>query len=111
MNCYSMDSNTAVLEVFADDGTSYLLPYSQFLRGERTPNPAVEHEPAAPPEKLLLHFAQAEVVILGSGLKFVAGGIQKYDLKYVRAVDRLLIFDATLGAHIAAVTVTLNKQN
>jgi hypothetical protein len=111
MDCYSSDSSTAVLEVFADNGISYLLPYAQFLRAERLANPALEKEPDAPPEKMLLHFGQAEVVILGSGLKFVADGIRKYDLKYVKSADRLLTFNPALGAHIAAITVTLTKEN
>ncbi len=46
-----------------DDGISYLLPYAQFLYAERIANPAVEKEPDAPPEKMLVHFAQADVVV------------------------------------------------
>jgi hypothetical protein len=99
------------LEVFADNGISYLLPYAQFLRAERSANPALDQEPDAPPEKMLLHFVQADVLILGCGLKPVADGIRKYDLKYVRSANRVLTFDPTQGAHIAAITVTLTKEN
>ena len=50
------------LNVVADDGISYLLPYAQFLYAEMISNPALEKEPDAPPEKMLICFAVAEVV-------------------------------------------------
>jgi len=95
--------------VIADDGISYLLPYAQFLYAERIANPVLEKEPDAPPEKLLVHFAQADVVVLGSGLKRLAAGIQKYELRFVKSADRRLA--ATLSTHIAAVTLTLTKES
>jgi hypothetical protein len=49
--CLGADSTVAALDVLADDGTSYLLPYAQFLYAERISNPAVKKEPDAPPEK------------------------------------------------------------
>ena len=107
--CYATDSTTAALDVMADDGTSYLLPYAQFLYAERIANPALEKEPDAPPEKLLVHFAQADVVVLGSGLKRLAAGIQKYELRFVKSADRRLA--ATLNTHVAGVTLTLTNQN
>ena len=67
--CLGNDSTIAALEVFADDGISYLLPYAQFLYAEKISNPALEKEADAPPEKMLIHFACAEVIVLGSGLK------------------------------------------
>jgi hypothetical protein len=94
--------------VFADDGRSYLLPYAQFLSAERFSNPALEQEPDAPPEKMLIRFAQAEVVVLGSGLKTIEGGIQKYRLQFVNSADRRLA--ATLNTHIAAVTIAFTKE-
>ena len=51
----------------------------------------------------------AEVVVLGSGLKRLEHGIQKYELKFVKSADRRLA--ATLSTHIAAVTLTLTKEN
>ena len=67
--CVDSDSTVAALEAIADDGISYLLPYAQFLYAERISNPALEKEPDAPPEKMLIRFASADVVVLGSGLK------------------------------------------
>jgi hypothetical protein len=107
--CLGGDPNIAALEAIADEGISYLLPYAQFLYAEKIPNPALEKEPDAPPEKMLIHFACADVVILGSGLKRLAQEIQKYELKFVKSEDRRLA--ATLKTHIAAVTVTLTKEN
>jgi len=95
--------------VFADNGTSYLLPYAQFLYAERISNPALEKEPDAPPEKMRIFFATAEVVVLGSGLKRLEHGIQKSELKFVKSADRRLA--ATLSTHIAAVTLTLTKES
>jgi hypothetical protein len=107
--CLERDSTIAALEAIADSGISYLLPYAQFLYAEKIPNPALEKEPDAPPEKMLIHFACADVVVLGSGLKRLEQDIQKYELKFVKSADRRLA--ATLKTHIAAVTVTLTKEN
>jgi hypothetical protein len=107
--CLGSDSTIAALDAFADDGISYLLPYAQFLYAERISNPALEKESDAPPEKVLIHFARADVVVLGSGLKRLEQGIQKYELKFVKSADRRLA--ATLNTHIAAVTVTLTREN
>jgi hypothetical protein len=79
------------------------------LYAEKVPNPALEKEPDAPPEKMLIHFACADVVVLGSGLKRLEQDIQKYELKFVKSADRR--FAATLKTHIAAVTVILTKEN
>ena len=107
--CLERDSTIAALEAIADGGISYLLPYAQFLYAEKISNPALEKEPDAPPEKMLIHFACADVVVLGSGLKRLEQEIQKYELKFVKSADRR--FAATLKTHIAAVTVTLTKEN
>jgi len=106
--CLGSDPNIAALEIIADDGISYLLPYAQFLYAERISNPALEKEPDAPPEKMLIHFVSAHVVVLGSGLKRLEAEIQKYELKFVKSADRRLA--AMLKTHIAAVTVTLTKE-
>jgi hypothetical protein len=107
--CLGSDSTIAALEIIADDGISYLLPYAQFLFAEKISNPALEKEPDAPPEKMLIHFVSAHVVVLGSGLKRLEAEIQKYELKFVKSADRRLA--ATLKTHIAAATVTLTKEN
>ena len=72
--CLERDSTIAALEAIADDGISYLLPYAQFMYAEKISNPALEKEPDAPPEKMLIHFACADVVVLGSGLKRLEAG-------------------------------------
>ena len=106
--CFGSDSTVATLNVFADDGNSYLLPYAQFLYAEMISNPALEHEPDAPPEKLLLRFAVAEVAVLGSGLKALERAIQKYELKFVKSADRR--YAATFKTHVAAVTIAFTKE-
>ena len=107
--CFDTDSTAAALNVLADDGASFLLPYAQFLFAERESNPALEKEPDAPPEKMRIGFAQAEVVVLGSGLKALERALQKLELKFVKAADRRLA--ATLNTHVAAVTITFAKEN
>jgi len=106
--CFDTDSTIAALDVLADDGISYLLPYAQFLSAERTSNPALEKEPDAPPEKILIHFARADVIVLGCGLNTLERAIQKYELKSVKSVDRRLA--AMLKTHVAALTVTLTEE-
>lgn len=107
--CYGIDPNVASLNVYVDDEHSYLLPYAQLLYAETTPNPALEKNADAPPEKLVICFAVAEVTLLGSGLQAVARKIQKCDLNFVKAIDRR--FAVTLKTHVAAVTITLTKEN
>jgi hypothetical protein len=107
--CLDRDSTIAALEAIADDGISYLLPYAQFMYAEKMSNPVLKKEPDASPEKVLIHFACADVVVLGSGLKRLTQEIQKYELKFVKSADRRLA--ATLKTHIAAVTVILTREN
>ena len=107
--CFDIDPTVATLNVFADDEHSYHLPYAQFLYAEMIPNPALEKEPDAPPQRLLICFAVAEVAVLGSGLKSLERAIQKYELKFVKAADRRLA--ATLNTHIAAVTTAFTKES
>jgi hypothetical protein len=107
--CLDIAPAITALNVLADSGVSYLLPYAQFLYAEKICNPALEKEPDAPPEKIRMIFAQAEVVILGSGLKRLEREIQKCELEFVKAADRRLA--PTLNTHIATVTVTLAKES
>lgn len=107
--CFDIDLTVAMLNVFADDERSYYLPYAQFLFAELTPNPALEHKPDAPPEKMLIRFAKAEVVILGSGFKALERALQKYELKFVKSADRR--YAAALKTHVAFVTVTFAKDH
>ena len=107
--CFSSDVKCAALNVYADDRHNYLLPYAQLLSAERFSNPALEQEPEAPPEKMLIRFAQAEVVVLGCGLDAVERDLQRYELNFIMAAPRR--FAGLLHAHIAAVTITFTKEN
>jgi hypothetical protein len=105
--CLGSDLQITALNVIADNGISYLLPYAQFLHAERVPNPFLERVSEAPTEKMLICFATAEVVVLGIGLKAVERMIQKYELKFIKSADRR--FAAALKTHIAAVSLTFTK--
>ncbi len=107
--CFDTDAQVAALAAISDDGISYLLSYAQFLYAERISNPALEKEPDAPSEKMLIHFARAEVAVAGSGLKRLESAMQRFELKFVKSADRRLA--TALNTHIAAVTVTLTKEN
>jgi len=106
--CLGSDPNIAALEVIADDGISYLLPYAQFLYAERIANPALEKEPEAPPEKMSIHFACANVVVLGSGLKWLERRLQQYELSFVMSADSRL--GAVYDTLITTITLTLTKE-
>jgi hypothetical protein len=97
----------ATLNVFADDEHSYHLPYAQFLYAELTPDPALERDVDAPPEKLVIAFAVANVTVLGSGLSHLERAIQKYELKFVKSASRR--YAAALKTHVAAVTISFTK--
>jgi hypothetical protein len=107
--CIGQNPNAAAVTVLTDDGISYLLPFAQFLYAERTANPALVREPEAPPEKMSIHFAYAEVIVLGSGLERLEHGLQEYELSFVVPADSHLsdVYDT----HITSVTVTLTKEN
>ena len=106
--CYGSDPTVATLNVFADDERSYQPPYAQFLYAEMTPNPAMEKDADAPPEKLLISFVVAKVTVLGSGLKSLEKAIQKYELKFVKSADRRYV--AALKSHVAAVAISFTKE-
>jgi hypothetical protein len=106
--CCGNDPTVATLNVFADDEHSYQLPYAQFLYAEMTPNPALKKDADAPPEKLLICFATVEVTVLGSGLKSLERAIQKYELKFVKSVERR--YTAALKTHVAAVAIHFTKE-
>jgi hypothetical protein len=108
-NCYDIDPNAAALKVYADDGHNYLLAYAQFLYVDSFANPALEQDPEAPPEKMLIRFALADVVVLGSGLRTLEQALQKYELNHVRSADRR--FAAPLKLHVETVTLTFTKEN
>lgn len=107
--CCGTDPNVATLNVFTDDEYSYQLPYAQFLYSELTPNPALERDADASPEKLHLIFASAEVVVVGSGLKFLERAIQKYELKFVKPVDRR--YADALKTHVAKATIAFTGDD
>ena len=106
--CLGSDPNIAALEIIADDGISYLLPFAQFLYAKRTANPALDKAPEAPPEKMSIHFVGAEVAVLGSGLKRLEGWLQRYELSFVMSADSRL--GAVYDTLITAVTVTLTNE-
>ena len=106
--CYGNDPTVATLNVFADYERSYQLPYAQFLHSESMPNPALEKDADAPPEKLVIAFAVAEVAVFGRGLKSLERAIQKYELKFVKSAARR--YAAALKTHVAAVTISFTKE-
>ncbi len=106
--CYGRDPTAATLNVFADDARSYQFPYAQFLYAEMTPNPALERNADAPPERLLIAFAAAKVTVLGSGLRSLERTIQKYELKFVKSADRR--YARASNTHVAAVAIIFTKE-
>ena len=107
--CAGRNPNVAALQVFADDQHHYLLPYAQFLYAEMTPNPALEKQMDAPPQRLVICFAEAEVTVLGSGLAYLERGIQQYELEYIKPADRR--YAVSLKTHVASATVTFTKDH
>jgi hypothetical protein len=105
----SSDIKSAALNVCAEDLHSYLASYAQFPTAERFSNPALEQGPDAPPERMLIRFAQAVVVLLGSGLNAVDHDLQEYELRLLKTMLRR--FAAVAKTHTAAVTITFTKEN
>ncbi len=107
--CFGHDPNAAAVAVLTDDGISYLLPFAQFLFAKRTANPALENEPEAPPDKMSIHFAGAEVIVLGCGLERLERWLQGYELSFVKSADSRL--GAVYDTLITSVILTLTKEN
>ena len=107
--CVGKSAKVTALQVFADDQHSYLLPYAQFLYAEMVANPALDKAADAPPQKLVICFAQAEVTVLGSGLAYLERGIQQYELEYIKPADRR--YAAALKTHVASASVTFTKDH
>jgi hypothetical protein len=107
--CLGHDPNATAVAVLTDDGISYLLPHAQFLYAKRTANPALENEPEAPPEKMSIYFAGAEVIVLGCGLERLQRWLQQCKLSFVMPADSRLA--AVYDTLITAVSVTLTKEN
>jgi hypothetical protein len=105
----SSDIKIAALNVCAEDLRSYLPSFAQLLTIERFSNPALEHETDAPPEKMLIRFAQAVVVVLGWGLDAEERELQRYELNFIMSAPRRFAF--LLHSHIAAVSITFTKEN
>jgi len=106
--CFDIDPTVATLVVFADDEHSYMLPYAQFLYAELIPNPVLETQREAPPEKLTVRFVAAEVEMIGSGFRSLVRALQKYELKFVRSAGRR--YAALLKTHIASITIAFGKE-
>jgi hypothetical protein len=106
--CYGNDPAVATVNVFADDERSFQLPYAQFLYAELTPNPALQKDADAPPERLMIFFAVANVTLLGSGLRYLERAIQKYELRFVKSAARR--YASALKTHVAAVAVTFDGE-
>jgi hypothetical protein len=98
--CFDIDPAVATLNVFADDGHSYQLPYAQFMYAEWTSNPALEREPDAEMEKLLTRFVKAEVVVLGNGLK-----------PLIRAIQKTLLFASQIIVIPSAFLATVESES
>lgn len=107
--CFDIDPTVATLVVFADDEHSYMLPYTQFLYAELLPNPVLETQREAPPEKLTIRFVAAEVEMFGSGFRSIMRALQKYELKFVKSAGGR--YAALLKTHIAAVAISFIKEN
>lgn len=106
--CYGTDATVATLNVITDDEESFQLPYAQFLYSRLAAEPALEKDLKAPPQRLLITFAVAEVVVMGSGLKSIDRAIQKHELRFVQRADRR--YATTLKTHIASVAITFPKE-
>ena len=71
------------LGVTADDEHEYFFGTTQFIEAELSANATVEKNENAPPERLLLRYATAEVVMIGQGLRRVVQALQRGELENV----------------------------
>jgi hypothetical protein len=106
--CFGTGPDMATLIVITRDEGSFQLPYAQFLSSRLDANPDLDNDPDAPPQRLVICFAMAEVVILGNGLRALEGAIQRQQLKFVQGVDRR--YAAVLKTHVAWVSLAFAKE-
>jgi|SRR5579872_5742715 len=101
--CFAPSPNVAALHVLVDDGSSYILPYAHLLYSRTDPNPALEQDPEAPPQKLLIRFALIEVTVLGSGFKRIETAIQRFELDFLKSAP--MRYAAMYPTHVAAIAI------
>ena len=77
---------------------------SQLLQYRLEPNSTEEKD--APPEKLMLAFAMADVVILGWKLSTLANHLRDGDLLYVRSSPARYVLLERSTAYVASITAT-----
>jgi hypothetical protein len=79
------------------------------LYAETSPNPALEKDADAPPERLVVAFAVANVTVLGGGLSYIERAIQKYELKFVKSAARR--YASALKTHVRPSPSPLKEKN
>ena len=94
------------LGVTADDEHDYFFGTTQFIEAELSANATVEKNENAPPERLLLRYATAEVVMIGRGLRRVIQALQRGELENVRPLDRRYAGLPHTGPIISSIVVT-----
>jgi hypothetical protein len=110
--CYNTsDRYSGCLEFHFDEHRRRAFSTSQLIGYALDPNPDAENDKNAPPQKLVLTFSTADVVVLGWRLGFLADKLRENTLtavgifpKRYAELDRSVVF-------VSAITITPVEKN
>jgi hypothetical protein len=83
----STEAHVFTMVIVADDSRRHYLAMAQYLGGLHEVNPARVEDPQAPQERMLLHFATAEVTLLGSHLNRIEAALREGRLVLLKPVS------------------------
>ena len=79
---------SASISILADDGRTYGFATSQYVDFVHEANPGMQNDSGAPPERMRLRFATAEVMMLGSRLELIASALSEGQLRGLKAISQ-----------------------
>ena len=101
---------SASISILADDGRTYGFATSQYVDFVHEANPGMQNDLGAPPERMRLRFATAEVMILGSRLERIASALSEGQLRGLKAISRRYARVLKSGPMIFSIAVALKND-
>ena len=101
------DRYCASADITADDGRVHGFAAAQYLGYLLEPNPSAD---AASPERMTLHYATADVVILGRQLNPIAGALSRSRLEMLQPISARYAPALNLSPFIISIQVNY-KEN
>jgi len=92
--------------ITADDGHDYFFSTAQFLDAQLERSSGIHEDEKQAPERLLLRYATAEILILGRSLSRLAYPLQRGEVESLKPLGRRYAEVRQSGPVISSITVT-----